>query len=140
MAEAPAIHDLRLMTSPEVKAALPEIGCLLVPVGSCEQHGPNLSLAADAAQAAAYARLLAGAMHPRLARHMGPPCYIRQKLAYPVCTEGSHFCGVPVENDRPVTFTVDPEFDGQARVFEAPGRRFAGIALHIAKEQLPLGR
>ena len=50
MAEAPAIHDLRLMTSPEVKAALPEIGCLLVPVGSCEQHGPNLSLAADSAQ------------------------------------------------------------------------------------------
>ena len=44
MAEAPAIHDLRLMTSPEVKAALPTIGCLLVPVGSCEQHGTNLAL------------------------------------------------------------------------------------------------
>ena len=41
-------------------------------------------------------------MHPRLARYMGPPCFIRQKLAYPVCTEGSHFCGVRVWDAFPI--------------------------------------
>ena len=34
--------------------------------------------------------------HPRLARHIGPPCVIRNGLASPRCTEGTHFCGVPV--------------------------------------------
>jgi thymidylate synthase ThyX len=36
------------------------------------------------------------AVHPRLARHMGPPCFIRTGLVTPTCTEGEHFCGVPV--------------------------------------------
>ncbi len=36
------------------------------------------------------------ALHPRLARHMGPPCFIRTGLVTPTCTEGEHFCGVPV--------------------------------------------
>jgi len=36
------------------------------------------------------------AVHPRLARHMGPPCVLRWKRASPTCTEGDHFCGVPV--------------------------------------------
>lgn len=34
--------------------------------------------------------------HPRLAQYIGPPCFIRHGLASPVCTEGSHFCGVKV--------------------------------------------
>lgn len=34
--------------------------------------------------------------HPRLARHIGPPCVVRNGLAAPRCTEGRHFCGVPV--------------------------------------------
>jgi thymidylate synthase ThyX len=41
------------------------------------------------------------ATHPRLARHLGPPCYLRHGLAYPVCTEGSHFCGVRVWDSFP---------------------------------------
>jgi len=85
MADAPAIHDLRLMTSPEVKAALPQVGCLLVPVGSCEQHGPNLGLGSDAAQAEAYARLLARAMHPRLA--------VAPTLHYGLSEHHMHFAG-----------------------------------------------
>jgi creatinine amidohydrolase len=85
MAETPEIHDLRLMTSPEVEAALPSIGCLLVPVGSCEQHGPNLALAADAAQAAAYARLLARAMHPRVA--------VTPTINYGLSEHHMHFAG-----------------------------------------------
>lgn len=41
------------------------------------------------------------AAHPRLAHHLGPPCYLRHGLAYPVCTEGSHFCGVRVWDSFP---------------------------------------
>jgi len=36
------------------------------------------------------------AKHPRLGRFIGPPCVVRNGLAAPRCTEGTHFCGVPV--------------------------------------------
>jgi len=36
------------------------------------------------------------AVHPELMRHVGPPCSVRTGLARPRCTEGSHFCGIPV--------------------------------------------
>jgi thymidylate synthase ThyX len=39
--------------------------------------------------------------HPRLGRHIGPPCVIRNGLISPRCTEGTHFCGVPVWKDFP---------------------------------------
>ncbi len=38
---------------------------------------------------------------PELARYIGPPCYIRAGVATPICTEGSHFCGVKVWTDFP---------------------------------------
>ena len=41
------------------------------------------------------------ARHPRIGRHIGPPCVIRNGLMSPRCTEGSHFCGVPVWRDFP---------------------------------------
>ena len=41
------------------------------------------------------------AVHPRIGRHLGPPCVIRNGLISPRCTEGSHFCGVPVWKDFP---------------------------------------
>jgi thymidylate synthase ThyX len=41
------------------------------------------------------------AAHPRLGRHIGPPCVIRNGLVSPRCTEGTHFCGVPVWRDFP---------------------------------------
>jgi thymidylate synthase ThyX len=41
------------------------------------------------------------ALHPRIGRHLGPPCVIRNGLISPRCTEGSHFCGVPVWKDFP---------------------------------------
>jgi hypothetical protein len=40
-------------------------------------------------------------IHPRLARHIGPPCVVRNGLISPRCTEGSHFCGVPVWRSFP---------------------------------------
>ncbi len=41
------------------------------------------------------------AVHPRIGRYIGPPCVIRNGLISPRCTEGSHFCGVPVWRDFP---------------------------------------
>ncbi|HKC11844.1 MAG TPA: FAD-dependent thymidylate synthase, partial [Vicinamibacteria bacterium] len=39
--------------------------------------------------------------HPRLVRYMGPPCVLRAGLVTPTCTEGEHFCGVPVWRSFP---------------------------------------
>ena len=36
------------------------------------------------------------AIHPRLMAFMGPPCVLRAGRATPVCSEGAHFCGIPV--------------------------------------------
>jgi hypothetical protein len=36
------------------------------------------------------------AVHPELAEHVGPPCVVRDGRVRPRCTEGTHFCGVPV--------------------------------------------
>ncbi len=41
------------------------------------------------------------AVHPRLARYMGPPCVLRHRRVTPTCTEGEHFCGVPVWRNFP---------------------------------------
>jgi thymidylate synthase ThyX len=40
-------------------------------------------------------------VHPRLAKHMGPPCVLRAGRITPTCTEGEHFCGVPVWRSFP---------------------------------------
>ena len=42
-----------------------------------------------------------GEVHPQLTRYIGPPCYLRAGVATPICTEGSHFCGVKVWLDFP---------------------------------------
>jgi len=38
---------------------------------------------------------------PELGRFIGPPCYLRAGISTPICTEGSHFCGVKVWLDFP---------------------------------------
>jgi thymidylate synthase ThyX len=38
---------------------------------------------------------------PSLARYIGPPCYLRANIATPICTEGSHFCGIKVWEQFP---------------------------------------
>jgi thymidylate synthase ThyX len=38
---------------------------------------------------------------PSLGRYLGPPCYIRAGIATPICTEGSHFCGIKVWQEFP---------------------------------------
>jgi thymidylate synthase ThyX len=42
-------------------------------------------------------------VHPQLARYVGPPCHLRANITTPICTEGSHFCGVKVWLDFPNT-------------------------------------
>jgi thymidylate synthase ThyX len=38
---------------------------------------------------------------PELAKYIGPPCHLRAEVTTPICTEGSHFCGVKVWVDFP---------------------------------------
>jgi thymidylate synthase ThyX len=40
-------------------------------------------------------------VHPQLAQYIGPPCYLRAGVTTPICTEGSHFCGIKVWLDFP---------------------------------------
>jgi thymidylate synthase ThyX len=40
-------------------------------------------------------------VHPQLAKFIGPPCHLRAGVTTPICTEGSHFCGVKVWLDFP---------------------------------------
>ncbi|HYL10229.1 MAG TPA: FAD-dependent thymidylate synthase [Candidatus Acidoferrales bacterium] len=40
-------------------------------------------------------------IQPEIARFIGPPCHLRAGIASPICTEGSHFCGVKVWLDFP---------------------------------------
>ena len=41
------------------------------------------------------------AVFPELGRYIGPPCHLRAGISTPICTEGSHFCGVKVWLDFP---------------------------------------
>ena len=41
------------------------------------------------------------AAFPELGRYIGPPCHLRAGISTPICTEGSHFCGVKVWVDFP---------------------------------------
>lgn len=38
---------------------------------------------------------------PEISKYIGPPCHLRAGIATPICTEGSHFCGVKVWTDFP---------------------------------------
>jgi thymidylate synthase ThyX len=40
-------------------------------------------------------------VHPQLAKYIGPPCHLRANVTTPICTEGSHFCGIKVWLDFP---------------------------------------
>jgi thymidylate synthase ThyX len=42
-------------------------------------------------------------VQPELSRYIGPPCHLRAGITTPICTEGSHFCGVKVWLEFPDT-------------------------------------
>ena len=50
---------MKNLTWPDLDAELKNIKVALVPVGSCEQHGPNTTFVTDASRASAYAEKLA---------------------------------------------------------------------------------
>lgn len=56
---------------PEVKAALPDIELVLIPVGALEQHGPHGALATDTVSADALCQAAAARLGPRVA--VAPP-------------------------------------------------------------------
>jgi creatinine amidohydrolase len=56
---------------PEIRELLPNIDLVLLPVGSNEQHGPNLTVDMDIAATAEFCRRATATMQPRVA--MAPP-------------------------------------------------------------------
>lgn len=73
------------MIWPEVEEALPEIEIALVPVGSCEQHGPNTTFVTDTARAYAFAKLLG--------ERMGRQLLVCPPVGYGVSTHHMMFPG-----------------------------------------------
>ncbi len=59
------------LTWPEAKARLPRVRLAILPTGSCEQHGPHLTVETDIAIATELARRLALRHFPRIV--VGPP-------------------------------------------------------------------
>jgi creatinine amidohydrolase len=79
-----AAYILSDMSWPEVKKALETVRVALIPVGSTEQHGPNLALQADTAQAHAFARRLAERFYPEAL--LAPPLHVgisEHHMAFP---------------------------------------------------------
>ena len=59
------LYRLLNMSWPEMQSALDTLRVALIPVGSTEQHGPNLAMQADTAQAESFAAHLAARFYPR---------------------------------------------------------------------------
>lgn len=76
---------LENMIWPEVEKALPDIEIAIVPVGSCEQHGPNTTFVTDTARAYAFAKLLG--------ERMGRQLLVCPPVGYGVSTHHMMFPG-----------------------------------------------
>lgn len=53
------------MSCPEIRSALESVRLAIIPTGSCEQHGPNMTLETDTAISYALAQRLARRLYPR---------------------------------------------------------------------------
>lgn len=69
---------LAKMTWPEAKEALAKADCVLIPVGSTEQHGHHLAVGNDAYATVEVARRVAEKAHPRLRLVVTPPIHYGQ--------------------------------------------------------------
>jgi len=58
-------YILAEMSWPEVKEALPNVKLAIIATGSFEQHGPNLALQADTAEAYGFSKLLGARLYPK---------------------------------------------------------------------------
>jgi creatinine amidohydrolase len=86
--------ELARLTSPEARDALAAAELALVAVGSCEQHGPHMTLDTDSAIAEALAR--------RLADDLGPLAILLPPLRYGLSEHHMAFSGTMTL--RPATF------------------------------------
>lgn len=59
------VYILTQMTWPQVRSALDTVRLAIIPTGSCEQHGPNMTLETDSAICYALAHNLAQRLYPR---------------------------------------------------------------------------
>ncbi len=83
---------LEEMIHPEVAEILPKVQIAVVPVGSCEQHGPNTTYTTDTARAYAFCKLLG--------EHYGEKLLICPPVTYGISTHHMAFAG---------TITLRPE-------------------------------
>ncbi len=88
------MNELARMTTEEAARAVAAARLALVPVGSCEQHGPHLTLDTDAAVAEALAR--------RLADDLGADAVLCPTLGYGLSDHHLGFAGTLTL--RPATF------------------------------------
>ncbi len=85
---------LEEMIHPEVAEILPKVQIAVVPVGSCEQHGPNTTYTTDTARAYAFCKLLG--------EHYGEKLLICPPVTYGISTHHMAFAGtIPL---RPETY------------------------------------
>jgi creatinine amidohydrolase len=68
------LYYLSDMSWPETQQALETVRVALMAVGSTEQHGPNLAMQADTAQAHAFATKLAQRFYPKVL--LAPPLHV----------------------------------------------------------------
>lgn len=80
------------MIHPEVKEILPKVEIAVVPVGSCEQHGPNTTYNTDTARAYSFCKMLG--------EHYGEKLLICPPVTYGISTHHMSFAG---------TITLRPE-------------------------------
>jgi len=83
---------LEEMIHPEVAEILPKVEIAVVPVGSCEQHGPNTTYTTDTARAYAFCKMLG--------EHYGEKLLICPPVTYGISTHHMAFAG---------TVTLRPE-------------------------------
>lgn len=76
---------LQDLTWPELEAALPKIELVLVPVGSTEQHGPNLAMSCDTT--------LADKVCARLEQLLRPRVLVAPAIPYGISHHHMGFCG-----------------------------------------------
>ena len=76
---------LEEMIHPEVAEILPKVEIAVVPVGSCEQHGPNTTYTTDTARAYAFCKMLG--------EHYGDKLLICPPVTYGISTHHMAFAG-----------------------------------------------
>ena len=74
------LHD---MTSQEAQAALAQASVVIIPVGSCEWHGPHLPLSVDHETSGAFARAAAEQLYPRALVTHTLEGVVRGQMAFP---------------------------------------------------------